>query len=260
MSFQNARFNESNGIQLDRPFAQWRRGDLTSQDERLSKGCWQLTEEQWGAIVGKKIDLVNCVHSGGVVLPSYVLGTIHVNVLAYQKLWWIQDGDQTRYLSKGEYQAGARGKFRIFGLIKELVALGYDQPAVITSSGLNSKALGDAVLVHKNSVVAAASKIAKRAMPLYSFWLPIGAGEKQATRNGQYVTPPEPKLGAITQELLESLYIGQDLIDIAEQYFAEAQEWAKPPQPVASDNGRPEEPPEEAFPVAINGQVVEEII
>lgn len=247
MSFQNARFNEENSIKLTRLFIQWRRGDLTNKDERLKRGCWQAMVDQWQPIVGNKMDIVDCVHAGGEVKPSYLFGMLHIAVLSYQKAWTIEEGGETRYLGKGEYQAGARGKFRIFGLVKELIELGYDQPVILTTSGLNSKALGDAVLVHKNGVVATASKIAKTAFPLYAFWLPVGPGEKQSTRNAQYVTPPAPKLGAITEELLETLFVGQDVIDIAEAFYSEAQEWAKPPKPVASDNGnqaQPEEPEE----------------
>lgn len=264
MSFQNARFNEENSIKLARLFIQWRRGDLTNKDERLKRGCWQFMADQWQPIIGNKMDIVQCVHAGGEVKPSYLFGMLHIAVLSYQKLWTVEEGGEVRYLGKGEYQAGARGKFRIFGLVKELLELGYDQPVILTTSGLNSKSMGDGVLVHRNSVVATASKIAKAAFPMYTFWLPVGAGEKQVTRNNQYVTPPEPKLGTITQELLETLFVGQDVIDLAEQYFAEAQEWAKPPQPVAGDNGSQGQPDEleDPFPPTngSGGQIVEEVI
>jgi hypothetical protein len=107
---------------------------------------------------------------------------------------------------------------------------------MLTATGMSGKALYEAIKTYRNKILPAASSITKRAMPLYSFWLEVNAGDPRQVGvepNTSMITPPSLVLPdnlsdrtALRAYLTES-YIGQDLLSKAAKWFDPAQQWSK---------------------------------
>lgn len=213
--------NNENTLELTPPVIQWRRGDLVSRDPLLKGGCWQLPVEQFEAVVGDKLPVVEVLHSGGKVVPSYLLGTLNVLLLAWRKSWIKIVDDQVQYLAG--YEEGAKGKLQCWVLAKELGL----EPALLTASGLNSKYLNEAIQAFRQRVIAPASQIAKRGFGYHHFYLPLSTQGKITTTQNQYVTPPGLGIVEINREVIISLFAGQEAGLVAEGFVAEAKRWGK---------------------------------
>lgn len=79
-----------------------------------------------------------------------------------------------------------------------------------------------------------ASRIAKRGLPTWTFWLPIAtklAGDKIAyedTGYGSFVTPPALHLPA---NAMDTLFVGQELLTLGEDLLREHHGWAEKRRP-----------------------------
>lgn len=242
MSFLDANTNDEHAENISRPAIQFHRGDLSNSNKLLKNGCYQLPVETFGSIVGDAWESVFVPHAGGVSVNSYLLPKIHLAVLGFQKRWFVVKNNRTEYL--GQYQDGSKSRFRLMGLCQELYALGYEEPVLVTVSGLNGKHLEDALKSFKADVITTAARLAKRRFPTYAFWMPLTVGPKAAVKNNQYITPPEIDLnGKIDQDLLEKLFVSDEVLALASTYWDEAQMWAQ--QGKAAQN-EPEAEQEEA--------------
>ena len=112
---------------------------------------------------------------------------------------------------------------------------GLDYPVVLCSKGLTGKALALALKGFKTRVHKPGERMAKRQLPPWSFWLSV-EGEK--TRNGQpfyadtghgsFVTPPVLVLPDLPEaELVETLFVGPDLLAKGIDVRAEYEAWLK---------------------------------
>lgn len=219
--------NQENAVQVLPPTIQWRRGDLTNPNPLLKNGCWQLTVENFAALIGDTLPVVDVLHSGGVVVPSYLLGTIHIAILAYRKRWYTVNDDNSITFLPPRFEGttgNIKSKLQVWCLCRELA----NEPVLVSVSGMNSKCLQDAMDSFIKRVITPASRIAKARFARYHFWLPLTSGGKQAVKNNQYITPPVPALGEVDDETLRSLFTGRDVADAAEAMLSEAQDWAAP--------------------------------
>jgi hypothetical protein len=207
------------------PTVQWRRGDLTNQNPLLKSGCWQLTVENFQPIIGDSLEAVDVLHSGGVVVPSYLLGQIHIAVLAYRKRWYVADAEgNVTWLKQGDqFPPGAKSKLQVWALCKELNA----EPVIVSVSGMNAKHLQDAMQDFVRKVITPASRLAKTRFGRHHFWLPLATQGRLAVKNNQYVTPPGLALRDSNPETLRALFTGKEIAGYAESVIPEAQEWAK---------------------------------
>lgn len=248
MSFFDANVNDDHGENISRPAIRFHRGDLLNANPLLKAGCFQLPVEHFGSIVGDAWENILVPHAGGVSVNSYLLPKIHLAVLGFQKRWFVFKNNRTEYLS--HYQDGAKGRLRLMGICKELYELGYEEPILVTTSGMNSKHLEDAFKRFKADVITTAARLARRRFPAYAFWMPLVVGPKQVVKQSQYITPPELDLnGSINQEVLETLFVGDEVLALAAAYWDEAQLWAQQGKPAQQAEPEPatEETLEEAF-------------
>lgn len=220
--------NEENAVQVLPPTIQWRRGDLTNPNPLLKNGCWQLTVDNFAALIDSELPAVDVLHSGGVVVPSYLLGTINIAILAYRKRWFTVNADNSITFLPPKFDDNVNGhvrsKLQVYALCRELG----NEPVLVSVSGMNSKYLQDAMDSFVKRVITPASRLAKTRFARYHFWLPLTTGGKQSVKNNQYITPPVMALDEINNETLRFLFTGQQVAAIAEEMIAEAQAWATP--------------------------------
>lgn len=232
MSFEDYEVNEEYAGQFLPPTIQWRRGDLVNQHPGLKNGCWQLPVENFEAIIGNSLPVINVVHGGGVVVESYLFETLHLSILAWKKRWYIMEDGQYNYLS--DYQEGARSRLQYYAIVKEI-----DGAGLVSVSGLNAKHLSQASYQHQQKIVKAAYNITKRKFSQYHFWCPLSAGPKTETAHNQYITPPRLAIDdKVDKELLNRLFVGSEVAELAESLMQEARDWAfsdrKPQAPATS--------------------------
>lgn len=246
-----------NAVMVLPPVIQWHRGDLTNANPALKNGCWQVTQEQAGAILGDTAPVADVLHSGGVVVPSYIFPQIHVLVLAHRKRWFYRDGEKTIWLAPGaEFPKGAKSKVQVYVICKELNG----EPALLTASSLNAMHLERAMNDFVKKVITPASRMSKAPFGRHHFWLPLASAGKWTNevlkQNGQYITPPVLGLPEqVTVDVMKSLLAGREDVVFAESVIPEAREWAKgvadtQPQERMPDYSDAPDPDETYAPVA----------
>lgn len=247
MSFMDANTNNEHAENINRPAIQFHRGDLSNSNPLLKAGCYQLPVESFGSIVGDTWESTLVSHAGNVSVNSFLLAKIHLSVLGFQKRWFVVKNNRTEFLN--HYQEGSKSRFRLMGICKELYALGYQEPILVTVSGMNAKHLDDALKRFKADLITTAARLAKRSFPAYAFWMPLIVGPKAAVKNNQYITPPGLDLnGKVDQDLLERLFVGDEVLSLAASYWGEAQLWTQQGKPAQSEpEAEQEEVPEEVF-------------
>jgi len=111
---------------------------------------------------------------------------------------------------------------------------GLDYPCVLCSKGLTGKALAGVLKAYRAGVLKPAERIARRNLPLWSFWMPIaGMTDKGKpvyadTGFGSFVTPPELKLPDLAEaKLTEALFVGPDLLVLGVDVRNEYDAWLK---------------------------------
>ncbi len=213
--------NDDNTLDLAPPTIQWHRGNLTDSNPSLRNGCWQLPVDSWEAVLGDSLPQVEVIHAGGVSVRSYLIDTISVAILSWKKRWFTPDQDgRPNYL--GGYEDGAKSKLQYWVLVKELGA----EAAILTVSGMNAKYLSEAVQAHVKKVIQPGSQLAKRSFGRHHFWLPLATLGKVGVKNNQYITPPGLALKDINQDVLKSLFTGQEVAEKAEVMIPQAKKWA----------------------------------
>lgn len=110
---------------------------------------------------------------------------------------------------------------------------GYDGAAVWSMKGMTGQAVtgkGGIIRSYVDGMLREAGRIAKRGLPLWSFWLPIGtkllATDKIAyedTGFGSFVTPPALHLPA---NAMDVLFVGSDLLNRGAELLNEHEGWA----------------------------------
>lgn len=250
MSFQDIQIDETHAAELSCDYIQYRRGDLKNENQLLKNGCFLLPVDTFGSVVGNALPVAQVSFGAGATKGAYLLSVIHIAPLAVWKRWFVYEGDRIRYLDAGEYTEGAKSHFKILGVVRELVeAADFTDPIYITTKGMNAKHLEDAFKQFKSDVVGMAKRMTKKRFSTYHFWMPVTNGPREETKKGSYITPPKLALDQITEEIVERLYIGDELVPVIADYYSEAQEWAKKgkPQDNGSDPQDDDREPEEAF-------------
>ena len=128
-------------------------------------------------------------------------------------------------------------------LYTELLCMmeGYDGLVTLVAKGLTGKALtakNVGILPrHAELVMKEAQKTWKGAgqVPPWAFWVPIGTKltakgkpEFVDTGYGSTITPPDLAIsGEVTREVLKSLFVGRELLDIGLEAYHDHAEWQK---------------------------------
>lgn len=142
----------------------------------------------------------------------------------------IEENGQKRMRFLAEYTPGASIYTEWLIAVDDL-----PYPCVLCAKGLTGKALADALRQHKASVHKLGEKQAKRALPLWSFWMQL-EGEKNAkggvvftpTGHGSDVTRPVLTLPTYPEaDLLEHLFVGADVLAAGIEIRNEYADWLK---------------------------------
>lgn len=233
--------NEEEAVSVLPSTIQWRRGDLTNVNPLLKNGCWQFPMEHFASIAPPVWEPVDVLHSGGETVTSFLQEKIHLAIVGYRKRWFYKVEDKKVYLPANFVNDGKKisSTLQIWAICKELD----NEPVLVSVSGLNSKAMEEAMNVFIKQIVTGASRLAKTRFARYHFWLPLVTSPKQVTKEKTYVTPPQIAMTIpVSNEFLRSLFTGKDVALLAEAELPACKEWATFKAEAAAGNGHDEGP------------------
>lgn len=233
LPFAGANFPEGHGYQGNGyPWLQWVNGNraFARLHPVLGSGGWAMPAAN--VLGGLEWDRSELPHKNGQTTDAYLADTLHVALLAEKFRWFKRTGGRIVWLP--QYEDGARGKYQVLVMVRE-AGDAQSTPWMLTATGLAGKALYQAFKAYRSKVLPAASSMAKKHLPLYSFWLEIVAGEPRQVGvepNVSTITPPVlvvPDLSdsEVLREYLVGSYVGQETLDRASAWFDEAQRWAE---------------------------------
>lgn len=172
---------------------------------------------------------------------GYSAPTLKIAIIGYRSQWYTggeAKGERKVWLPNYVEGIGAKKQVE---LIVFAEGLG-DEPMIVTLPKVSkAKPMEQIIKLYRNGLLTQASRVAKRALPLWSFWLPIHGATKDGKaiyeefsgKDGKasYVTTPVLDLPA---DALDTLFVGADLIargaEVANQYAAWFNERRLPPQ------------------------------
>jgi hypothetical protein len=163
---------------------------------------------------------------------GYSTETLRIAVLGYRAQAFKEDGDRRVWLA--EWTEGARFQTELLCLVQGLEAWA---PVVWVAKGLTGKAMtakGTGVLAqYREALLKPASQEAGRALPLWTFWLPIttlkkdGAVVYSDTGFKSVVTPPMIHPQALDASKAEKLFVGADLYRLGADIRVEYDGWLR---------------------------------
>lgn len=221
------------------PLIQWHRGDLQNVNPLLKNGCFQLPVERYSLDSVEPVDVLHGVN----VIPSYLFGGLSLAILAWRKDWLTGRGQESRLQLKFDPDVRAWSRIQVWAMVKQLGNAQF----VLTFSRSNSIGIEDAIKQFRSVVIGAASQKARKNFPLYSFWCQVGPDKpKKFEKEGTYATPPKFIInGAMNDEMMSSLFVGRELVEVAAAAYPVAKEWAMrkaQQQPAADVEEMPEMP------------------
>lgn len=166
---------------------------------------------------------------------GYSTPVLHVAFIGWRSQWFLADRDTGTFQWLQEYQAGVGAKKST-----EFLCLveGIADPMVISASGKHkAQPLLDILKTYERGLLKQASRLVKRTLPRWAFWLPIqnrltadgktmyieatdGAGKSY----GSVVTPPALYL---PENPINTLYVGNDMLRLGAQVREDYALWFK---------------------------------
>lgn len=153
---------------------------------------------------------------------------LRIAVIAWRSQWYTQEDQKKPKMWLAHYEQGAK-KHTDFLCFAE----GIEAPMILSADGMNKeKPLSEIVKTYRGELLTQASRIARKALPLWTFWLPIAnrrtvdgktqyieATDGSGKSYGSVVTPPALYL---PEDAMESCFVGEDILrrgaDVARQY------------------------------------------
>lgn len=156
---------------------------------------------------------------------------LRIAIIGWRSQWYTQEDPKKPKIWITGYQQGAK-KHTDFLCFAE----GIEAPMMLSADGMNKeKPLSDIVKAYRAGLLTQASRIAKRGLPLWTFWLPIknktnGDGKTayvEATDSsgkgyGSYVTPPTLYL---PDDAMESCFVGEEILRKGADVARDFAEW-----------------------------------
>lgn len=170
---------------------------------------------------------------------------LRIAVIAWRSQWYTQEDQKKPKVWLSHYEQGAK-KHTDFLCFAE----GIDAAMVLSADGMNKeKPLSEIVKAYRAGLLTQASRIAKRALPLWTFWLPIAnkrradgapdfieATDSAGKKYGSVVTPPALYL---PDDAMESCFVGEDILrrgaDVARSYTEWTEAKRLPPNTVEAE-------------------------
>ena len=184
-------------------------------------GPWKAIRKSFG--VDKKED-------------GYAAAELRIAPIAVHEVWQTEDASGA-LVTHAEYTAGAKYNYRILCFAEGIVDKdGALTPCIVSGSGTNKGgALRAIITAHVRGLIRLAKDATGGNVPMHTFWLPIGT-KRDANGEPVYVAsrPDDPQSIAVTPpiarypagtpaELMESLFVGADLLTQGEHVKNELQ-------------------------------------
>lgn len=157
--------------------------------------------------------------------PGYSASALRVAFICWRAQWYKQDESGPK-IWLPDYETGARKQVEYI-----VLAEGVDDPMLLTLPKFTkAKPIQDIVKDYRDGLLKQASRLAKRALPLWSFWVPIQGKQKDGksvyeevqragASTGAYVTYP---VAVWPENAMDTLFVGEDLLrrgaDVARTY------------------------------------------
>lgn len=155
---------------------------------------------------------------------------LRLAVIGWRQQWFIPgvDGQPPQYLTT--YEQGAKKNVEVLCLID-----GLDDPMVLSASGMNkAKPILDLIRAYEEGLLKQANRIARKALPRWTFWLTIRNREKDGKPEyieakdssgkayGSIVTPPALYL---PDDAMESCFVGEAVLHRGAEVRAQYNDW-----------------------------------
>jgi hypothetical protein len=166
---------------------------------------------------------------------GYSTPCLKVAFIGWRSQWFVSDRDAGTFQWLADYQAGigAKKSTEFLCLVE-----GISDPMVISVSGMHKeKPLVEIIKTYERGLLKQASRLAKRALPRWSFWLPIqnkltpegktmyiDATDGNGKSYGSVVTPPALVL---PENPINALYVGNELLVYGAQVREDYALWFK---------------------------------
>lgn len=138
--------------------------------------------------------------------------------IGWRSQWYTQEDPKKPKVWITGYEQGAK-KHTDFLCFAE----GIDDPLILSADGMNKeKPLSEIIKSYRGGLLTQASRIARKALPLWTFWLPIKnktngdgktdyieAKDSSGKSYGSVVTPPALYL---PDDAMESCFVGEDVL------------------------------------------------
>jgi hypothetical protein len=225
-------------LEVSDPLMQWATG-LPTTDQRVYSG-WFIEagqdadlDEAWRGAQPGRVDIK---HGGGNVGHHWALPLAHLFVLcdglqSRRELAATQDRHGIAYGWTTDEQGRPMSQLRCRVLVRELLAVGYDRPLLISlSSTITDDML--AALRRQYAVLDAAREAGKGDLPFYAFSLPVAQGQaarrgQQAGKQREIIPMHAPVPSPVTREYLVSSWIGKKAwVETCERLLPETIAWS----------------------------------
>ncbi|HEU5013986.1 MAG TPA: hypothetical protein VFT66_15805 [Roseiflexaceae bacterium] len=166
---------------------------------------------------------------------GYSAPLLHVAFIGWRSQWFVSDRDAGTFQWLPEYQGGigAKKSTEFLCLVE-----GISDPMVISASGMHKeKPLVEIIKTYERGLLKQASRMAKRSLPRWAFWLPIqnqltpdgktmyiDATDGSGKSYGSVVTPP---VLSLPENPVNALYVGNELLRYGAQIREDYALWFK---------------------------------
>jgi len=166
---------------------------------------------------------------------GYSAPELRFAIIGWRSQWFQQDKDDPKSLPQYilDYQAGANKHVEILTMVD-----GLDEPMIISLKGFHkTKVMLDLIRSYENGLLKHASRLAKKGLPRWTFYLPIKnklnakgepdyieAQDGDGKSYGSVVTPPTLYLPA---DALESCFVGETVLRRGAEIRAQYDQWFK---------------------------------
>lgn len=158
--------------------------------------------------------------------PGYGASALRLAFVCWRAQWYKQDESGPK-LWLTDYEQGAKKQVEYI-----VLAEGCDDPLILTLPKFTkAKPIQDIVQAYRDGLLKQASRLAKRALPLWSFWVPISGKltkdnkpayeevQRAGAGTGAYVTYP---VATFPADAMDTLFVGEELLrrggDVARTY------------------------------------------
>lgn len=147
--------------------------------------------------------------------PGYGAPALRIAFIAWRSQWYKQ-AESGPKIWLPDYEDGARKQVEYI-----CFAEGVDDPMILTLAKFTkAKPIQDIVKDYREGLLKQASRLAKRGLPLWSFWLPIAGKAKDGkpvyeevqragTGTGAHITYP---VAAYPENAMDVLFVGEELL------------------------------------------------